>query len=143
MVNIKSSGDIDKNYRASIGRVPTNYKDGIMRTTDWAEKAGSDAAENLWKEQIDQAAAARRRQKAIQAVSNEEWKNRAADLGAKRIGTGMTANADKRTRNYEPYRETIAGISLPDRTASGRENVINRVIPIVEALEEKKKQIKG
>lgn len=143
MVKIKSSGAIDKAYRDSIGRVPTNYKAGILATTDWADKASSDAAENLWGEAIEEARAARRRQKAIQAVSNEEWKSKAGDLGAKRIGTGMTANADKRTRNYEPYRETIAGITLPDRTASGRENVMNRVIPIVEALEDKKKTIKG
>ena len=59
MVKIKSSADIAKKWEAAIGRVPAAYGEGVSRTTDWAEKASSDAAENLWKEKIDEAAAAK------------------------------------------------------------------------------------
>ena len=143
MVNIKSAGQIDANYNAAIGRVPTAYKAGVMATTDWQEKAGSESAENLWKEKIAEAAAANRRQKAVQAVSNAEWQGKAANVGAARIGSGMSANADKRTRNFEPYRSAIEGVSLPPRTADPLANVDARVKPIVSALVETKKSIKG
>jgi len=143
MVKIKSAGQIDANYKAAIGRVPAAYKSGVMATTDWQEKAGSEAAENLWKEKIAEAAAANRRQKAVQGVSNAEWQGKAANVGAARIGSGMSANADKRTRNFEPYRSAIEGVSLPPRTADPLANVDARVKPIVSALVETKKGIKG
>jgi len=143
MVKIKSSGQIDANYKAAIGRVPGAYKTGVMATSDWQEKASSEAAESLWNQKIAEAAAAKRRQKAVSAVSNSEWQGKAANVGAARIGQGMTANADKRTRNFEPYRSAIEGVSLPDRTADAMANVDARVKPIVSALVETKKGIKG
>jgi len=143
MVKIKSAGQIDANYKAAIGRVPAAYKSGVMATTDWQEKASSSEAEELWKAKIAEAAAANRRQKAVSAVSNAEWQGKAANVGSARIGTGMSANADKRTRNFEPYRGAIEGVSLPPRTADPMENVDARVKPIVSALVETKKSIKG
>jgi len=143
MVKIKSSGQIDANYKAAIGRVPGAYKTGVMATSDWQEKASSNEAEELWKQKIAEAAAANRRQKAVSAVSNSEWQGKAANVGAARIGAGMSANADKRTRNFEPYRSAIEGVSLPARSADPMANVDARVKPIVSALVETKKSIKG
>jgi len=143
MVKIKSAGQIDANYKAAIGRVPGAYKTGVMATSDWQEKAASNAAEELWKQKIAEAAAANRRQKAVSQVSNAEWQGKAANIGAARIGAGMSANADKRTRNFEPYRNAIEGVSLPPRTADAMANVDARVKPIVGALVDTKKSIKG
>ena len=143
MVKIKSAGQIDANYKSAIGRVPAAYKSGIMNTNDWQEKAGSESAESLYAEKIAESVAAKRRQNAIQQVSNSEWQGKAANVGSTRIGQGMTANADKRTRNFEPYRSAIEGVSLPDKTADPMANIDARVKPIVSALVETKKAIKG
>lgn len=143
MVKIKSSADIAKKWEAAIGRVPNAYKAGVTITTDWAEKASSEAAETLWKEKIDEAAAAKRRMKAVSLVSNEEWKSAATVKGAVRIGAGMTAAKAKRTSNFEPYRSAIEGVSLPPKTADPMANIDARVKPIVSALVETKKGIKG
>jgi len=143
MVKIKSASEIDAKYKAAIGRVPGAYKAGVQRTTDWQEKASSEAAETLWNQKIQEAAAAKRRQKAVSAVSNADWQNKAANVGSARIGQGMTAGADKRTRNFEPYRSAIEGVSLPAKSADPMANVDARVKPIVSALVETKKGIKG
>jgi len=143
MVKIKSSADIAKKWEEAIGRVPGAYKAGVTATTDWAEKASSDDAENLWKEKIQEAASANRRQRAVAAVSNEEWKRAATEKGAARIGAGMTAAKAKRTSNFEPYRSAIEGVSLPPKTADPIANIDARVKPIVSALVETKKGIKG
>lgn len=143
MVKIKSASQIDANYKGAIGRVPAAYKTGIQGTSDWQEKASSEAAENLYAEKIAEAVAAKRRQNAIGQVSNAEWQNAAANQGAARIGQGMTAGADKRTRNFEPFRTAIEGVTLPPRTADPLANVDARVKPIVSALVETKKAIKG
>ena len=143
MVKIKSQAEIAKKWEDAIGRVPAAYGDGVSGTTDWAEKASSDEAENLWKEKIDEAAAAKRRQKAVALVGNEEWKAAALAKGKVRIGAGMTASKTKRTTNFEPFRSAIEGVSLPARTADPMANVDARVKPIVSALVETKKGIKG
>ena len=143
MVKIKSSADIAKKWEDAIGRVPAAYKSGVGRTTDWAEKASSDDAENLWKQKIDEAAAVKRRQKAVSQVSNEEWKKQASEKGSARIGAGMTAAKGKRTSNFEPYRSAIEGVSLPAKSADPMANIDARVKPIVSALVETKKGIKG
>ena len=143
MVKIKSAGQIDANYKAAIGRVPGAYKTGVMGTSNWAERASSNEAEDLWKQKIDEAAAAKRRQRAVSAVSNEEWKGAAMDKGAARIGAGMSAAKGKRTSNFEPYRSAIEGVSLPAKSADPMANIDARVKPIVSALVETKKGIKG
>lgn len=143
MVKIKSAGQIDANYKAAIGRVPGAYKTGIMATTDWQEKASSEAAESLYAEKIAEAVSAKSRQRGVSASSNAEWQGKAASVGATRIGAGMTANADKRTRKFEPFRAAIEGVSLPPRTADPMANVDARVKPIVSALVETKKSITG
>lgn len=141
MVRIKSASDIDGKYRAAIGRVPGAYKDAVAKVTGW--QAAAIEGEELWKARIAEAAAAGRRAKALTAVSDEEWKRKAGTLGAERIGRGMTENADKRTRNYEPYRTTIEATELPARVADPMANVDNRVKGIVKALVDKKREIKG
>ena len=143
MVNIKSSADIAKRYGDAISRAPAAYKAGIQRTTNWQEKAASSEAEDLWAAKIAEASAAKRRQKAVSAISNAEWQSKAANVGATRIGPGMTAGAEKRTRNFEPYRSAIEGVSLAAKSADPMANIDNRVKPIVSALVETKKGIKG
>ena len=141
MVKIKSAAEIDSKYRGAIGRVPAAYKDGITKTTGWHEKAI--AGQALYEEKMSNAAILARREKALQAVSDEDWKSKAATLGAERIGRGMTENAAKRTKNYEPYRKVIEDISIPTRVADPNANIDNRLKPIALALYGKKKEIKG
>lgn len=143
MVKIKSASEIDVNYKNAIGRVPAAYKMGVQRTSDWQEKASSESAEANWNAGVQEAASAKRRQRAVSQVSNADWQNAAANKGAQRIATGMQAGADKRTRNFEPFRSAIEGVSLPDRTTDPIANVDNRVKPIVSALVDTKKSIKG
>lgn len=139
MVKIKSAAEIDKRYKDGISRAPAAYKAGVTATTDWQEKASSNEAEDLYAAKIREAVSAKSRQRGVSRVSNADWKNRASDVGSARIGPGMTANADKRTKNFEPYRSAIEGVSLPAKGADPIANVDNRVKPIVSALVETKK----
>ena len=143
MVKIKSQSEIAKNYDDSIGRVPAAYKAGVQATTDWQEKASSESAESNYAAGVAEAAAAKRRQRAVQNVSNAEWQNAAVNKGSTRIATGMKEGSAKRTANFEPYRSAIEGVTLPDRTTDPIANVDNRVKPIVQVLVDTKKAIKG
>ena len=140
-MKIKSQAEISKKYGDAIGRVPAAYKAGVMATTDWQEKAGSNEAEELWKVKIAEAAARNARQKAISVVSNAEWQSKAANVGSTRIAGGMTAGQAKRSAKHEPFRTQIEGMTLAPRTADPAQNVLNRVTPIAVALSELKKSL--
>ncbi len=140
-MKVKSAQVADQNYRNSIAAVPGKYASGIQATNNWQEK--TIAGEALYAEKVQEAIAAQRRAKAVAAVSNEDWKNKALKLGQARIAQGMTENAGKRAKNWEPYRQTLEATSLPERTADPMQNVTNRVGAVVSALVAKKKEIKG
>lgn len=137
MVKIKSQAEIDANYKAGIPRAGPAYKKGVEKTTDWHEKAI--AGQGVYEEKMQNAEVLARRKRALENISNEDWRGKAVKLGAARIGTGMTENADKRTKNYEPIRVAIEGASLPDRTADPMTNIDNRVKGIVKVEMDAKK----
>lgn len=138
MVKTKPVDQVVSKWKARIPGVAKSYQDGIKVAKDW--QAGSLAAEPLYVEQVTAAANEGRRAAGIQKVSNAEWAKQALDKGAARIGSGMTAAIPKFSTGIAKVLSAIEGVSLPARVASGRENVINRVIPIVEALEKIKGQ---
>lgn len=106
--------------------MPAAYKDGVQATTDWKAKALE--GQDLYEAQMQNRTVLQRRVKGLQAVTDDDWKKNAAEKGSARIGVaGMTAGADKRTKNYEPYRKEIESIVLPARTADPMQNVQNRL----------------
>lgn len=139
MVKVKSAAQIAEAYNRSIAGVGPSYQAGINAAQGWQQ--GALDAQSLYEEKMRQADVLARRAKGIGRVSDAEWKANALAKGAARIGPGMQAGANKRTQNFEPYRQALESVSLPARTADGVTNVQNRVIPIVQALMDKKKSL--
>ncbi len=141
MVKVPDSATIAKRYNEAIAGVPASYKEAVSRTTGVI--AAAIAAESLYAQKVQEAVASGRRAKALAKVSDSEWQQKASVLGSARIGPGMSANAEKRTRNFEPYRSELAAIELAPRTADPMTNVTNRVGAIAVRLAEKKKELLG
>jgi len=133
MVKIKSAAECAANYNASLGTVPAKYKAGVAATSDWAEKAKSDEAEQLYAAKTQEAISNRSRQAGLADVSNGQWQNASTTVGFQRIAGGMAAGSEKRTKNFEPYRQAIAGLTLQPRSADGRANV-GRVGQVVDVM---------
>lgn len=141
-MKIKSLDISKKNYIASATEAQSRFKDGIA-DADWKTNASSPEAEALYATKVQEAISNQSRRKGIEDVSNEEWKQKALSKGGNRIASGMKGGSDDWQRGYSPYHSTIASLELPPRTADAVQNVINRVVPIVEALVAKKKEILG
>ena len=138
-MRVKSASEIDQAYKGGIGRAPANYQKGVQGTTGWKDAAIKGQA--LFEEKMRDPNTLARRAKGLQAVSDEEWKRNAVEKGAQRIGAGMTAGADKRTKNFEPYRAAMANLELPDRTSDPETNVTQRVGKIAVTLANLKKSM--
>jgi hypothetical protein len=139
MVKIKSSAEISQAWAEAIPGVAPKYQKGIQGTNDWKQKAV--AGQGLYVQRMQDQAVLARREAGLARVDDQTWKTAAAGKGARNIGAGMDAAKDKRARNYEPFRSAIEAVVLPDRTADGMQNLINRAGPIVQALEQKKKSM--
>jgi hypothetical protein len=55
----------------------------------------------------------------------------------------MTASADKQVANWRPYGSALEAITLAAPTDNPETNVDNRVKPIVRAMVDTKKTVKG
>jgi len=143
MVKVKPLDVVKKNYSGAANTAAERYKESISQVSGWKERATSSEAEELWKAKIQEAIAAERRKKALEAVSESEWKDAAIKKGYSRIGQGMRAAVDKHAKNWAPYKDALEAVDLPPRSVDPMANVDNRLKPIVAALVEKKKEIKG
>ncbi len=132
MVKTKGITATMDNYRGAVGRVPAAYKAGVEAATDW--QANALAADQLYREKLQESFANNSRSRGIQRVSDAEWKRAASEKGASRIGAGMNASMAKYQQAMAEVLSVIEGVSLAPRTADPIANVDGRVKPIVQAL---------
>ena len=128
-----------KNYEDASRIAPDRYERGVKKA-EWKSAAASDAAEKAFKDKLEKALAEERRKKAIAKLTDDDWRKPAIELGKNRLREGMAGKADKWATNFEPYAKAIEGVTLPPKTADWRENIHNRLEPIVEAMVKKKEE---
>lgn len=133
MVKTKGLSATVANWQGSIGVIPGRYKAGINATTDWKQRA--EASNELWKQATQEAISNDMRAKGLSRTSDSDWKSAALEKGASRIGPGIRAAVDDYQKGMGPVISAIESVSLPDRVADAEQNVINRVLPIVKALQ--------
>jgi len=140
MVKVKPESEIKTNYEASTALVPARYEQGV-KAAEW--QANALKGQSLYEEQMVRPEILQRRNKGIEKVSDETWKNAAIKKGKNVIGQRMKDASDKQVSGYRPYREALLSVDLPDRVADPMQNLINRGGAIVQALVNKKKEISG
>ena len=125
------------NYEGSIAFVKDRYLTGL-EGADWRTNAGSDNAEKLYADKIQQAISNKSRQKGIKAVSNDDWLNAAKTKGADSIQEGMRQGQEKYTKNFSPILSAMnsAAEKLKPKTADIAANIQNRVLPVAMAAHE-------
>jgi len=129
----KSLAEARANFEASIGYIPDRYKNGIDRA-DWATPAKSDAAEKNFADAMSKAIAQKARQKGVANVSNEEWKDAAKNKGAPIIGERIRQALGDWEAGFGPVYSQVQSkvAALPPRTTDWRNNINQRLVPIVE-----------
>jgi len=129
----KTKEEARANFEASIGYIPDRYRAGVAKA-DWLTPAKSEAAEKNYADGIAKAVSGKTRQKAIAAMTNEDWKNGAINKGAPIIGERIRAALGEWTANFGPIYDTVVSrvASLPPKTTDWRANINNRLVPVVE-----------
>ncbi|RSN70333.1 hypothetical protein D9Q81_01295 [Candidatus Korarchaeum cryptofilum] len=142
MVKVTPVEDAKESFKEILPKIPDRYTRKIKKAK-WKEAATSEEAEALWRAKVLEAAERKRRKAGLEKVSEEEWRNLAANLGSKRIKESLEGRIDKWAANWRPYAEALASAELPPRSADPEENIERRVKPVVKTLVQKKKEILG
>jgi hypothetical protein len=142
MVKVTPVEDAKESFKEILPKIPDRYTRKIKKAK-WKEAAASDEAEELWKAKVLEAAEKRRRKAKLEKVSEEEWRNQAANLGSKRIKESLEGRIDKWASNWKPYADALAALELEPRSADPEDNIDKRVKPVVMSLINKKKEILG
>lgn len=137
MAEIKSLSAIkDKWARVTPGR-SEDYKIGVQNPRrSWEE--GAAGQEDAWREGVTQAATQGSFARGVRAAGEQKWKSRTLKKGPSRFAEGVITGAPDYETGFAPYREVIAGVTLPARYPKGDPRNIERVRAIATALRESK-----
>ena len=95
-----TSAEASKKWKDRLGGSVQEVIDGINRVTE-SPMAKSAAAEDKWFANIQRAHTSGKRKRALLGVSLEEWKDKAANIGAQRIPSGAAAAEGKMSKFYD------------------------------------------
>lgn len=132
----------ETNYREKTPLLVENYKFGIAnprRSWQGATKAG----EANYKASVTKAAAEGRFGKGVGKVSDSEWQDPALALGADRWSTGVTYNAGKWRRKWEPFYSALSALRLSPRGLVDSDSNYNRSKEVGRELHKKKLAVLG
>lgn len=137
MAKIKPISQIaDKWAEVTPGR-SGDYEAGVKDSSvDWAGPTA--AAESNWSDGVSAAAVAGSFSRGVNSAGTSKWRRKALDVGVGRWGPGVRAAKADYQSGFGPYREVIAGVSLPPRYAKGDPRNIERVSVLASALHEAK-----
>jgi len=123
-----------ENLQRAIPLISERYRQGV-ESADWQTNAASEQAEQNFAAGVQQAIANKSRQKGIQGVSNQQWREAARVKGANSIGQGIQMGLQRYEQNFAPVLGAMqaAAKALPPRTTDPIANVTARVIPVVQA----------
>lgn len=128
---MKTLEQAKSNLSDSIGNIPARYEAGVKQA-NWRTAAAN--GEDNYKSAMNVVLAKGLRRAGIEKVSDEEWRDAAAKKGAPIIGSRLQDSLGKWEANWGPMYQAVQSKvnQLPGKGIDFRQNITNRLIPVVE-----------
>lgn len=136
-IKIKSATAIAKKWADVTPARARQWEDEIKATSTDEYAAPAIAAAPVWEQAVMEAAARDAYAKGV-AEKAERWKRKSLAVGTQRFGPGVRAAEADQAAGFAPYREVIAGLTLPPRGPRGAPGNYERVREVGEALHAKR-----
>ena len=137
MANIKSSAAIASKWATVTPGRSGDFEAGIKDSSvDWAGPTA--AAEGAYQDGVTAAVSEKRFGKGVTKAGTAKWRTKTVEVGVSRWGTGVRAAQADMQAGFAPYREAIAGVSLPPRFSRGDPRNIDRVSTVAKTLHDLK-----
>lgn len=136
-IPIASSSEIAAKWARVTPMRADDYEAGVRAPRrDW--KTETAAAESRYKDGVTKAAAEGRFGKGVAKAGTDKWQRKAISKGTRNFGPGVAEAGPDYEAGFGPFRDVIAGLSLPERYATGDPRNLKRVEVIAKALFDKK-----
>lgn len=136
-IAIKPIGDIARKFAEVTPLRADEYAAGIQNPgKDWETE--TKAAEANYKTAVTKAAQEGRFGRGVANAGTAKWQANALRFGPGRFAEGVREAGPAYQEGFGPFRDTIAGLTLPPRRPTGDPGNIERVRVIAEALHKKK-----
>ncbi len=137
MTAIKPLGVIAEKWKRNGAAAGPAYEQGIKNPRrPWMES--TIAADQARKDGLAAADARDATVKGVRAAGDAKWKKKTQAVGASRLVQGINASESEFSTGFAPFREVIAGVTLPPRGPKGSPENLNRVSAITKALHDAK-----
>lgn len=142
MAKIKSLSRSAAKWKRRAGSAGPEYEEGVKNPSkDWAENTA--AAEGAYETGVANAIQRKSFGKGVVNAGTKKWQDNAVAKGVPRFVTGVNLAEKNYEQGFGPFRETIAGLTLPPRGAKGDPANIQRVATVAKALHDKKIELQG
>ena len=136
-VAIKSASEIAAKWARVTPQRTADYQQGVENPgKDW--KNETKAAEARYESGVQAAIQKKRFGKGVDAAGTAKWQQKTIEKGTQRWGPGVQVAQSDMAEGFEPFRQTIAGLTLPQKYPKGDPRNIQRVATIAAALHAKK-----
>ena len=137
VANIKTSAAIAKKWADVTPGRSGDFESGVKDSTvDWAGPTA--AAEGSYADGVSSAISEKRFGKGVGKAGTEKWRRKTVETGVGRWGAGVRAAQTDMQAGITPYREAIAGVTLPPRFSRGDPRNLDRVAAIAKTLHDLK-----
>lgn len=136
-VAIRSTSEIAAKFAdVTPGRMDEYAKGVADPKRDWETE--TKAAEDNYNKGVQAAISAKRFGRGVAKAGTARWKERAITVGPGRFAEGVRDAGPRYAEGFGPYRDVIAGLTLPPRGPTGDPRNIDRVRAVAEALHKKR-----
>lgn len=133
MVAIRSVDEIASKWATVTPSRSADFKRGIENPkASW--QGGALAANDSWKDGVQQAIQEDRFKKGVAKTSDSDWQTATLQKGVNRWGPGVSLAQDKFTKGFAPYQSALSSLKLPPRYARRDPRNLDRVKAVVDAM---------
>ena len=138
MAKTKDVSTAAAKFARNAGGRSVDYADGIQNVGAAAFEAAAKAGEQNWQIGIQNAIAAKAREKGLQGAGEKYMRN-ALGKGQSNYASGVAAAEGDYAKGVAPYTATLQALVLPPKGPKGDPKNIERVRAVATALSNKKR----
>jgi len=137
MVEVPSIERVKEKWERKATAATEDYRVGVESPrTDW--KTATLNAVDTWVQGVQNAINNDLFRKGVEAVTTEDWKKAALELGVRRYADGVRASVDKYAKKMAKVLAILKEVTLPPRGPRGDTKNLDRVRVIMETLHKAK-----
>lgn len=137
-IKVKSADEIAAKWSRVSATRAEDYKTGVADPgVEWAKNAA--ASQDSYAAGVQDAIGRNAFEKGITKAGDEKWKRKTTEVGTARWSPGIAAAKGDMAAAVAPFREVIAGLTLPPRAPRGDPRNLERVAMVAAALAKKRR----